>query len=356
VADGRLAALYLPCRALPDIGCKLPELLDGRHHVGSDEELARLIEAGCKSASIAFSHAVPDDDPTIAAVDEVIRRFAVGYSECRAVALFDIASFSLKTTYDQMAQLRFLSYCINLVAAHCRKQGFPIDLRSSTTGDGFYVWNRNEGFVADQALYFVAGLTLVANNSVRGGDKTDRGVPALRCCIGLGSHFEYCQSSGDGAGAAGASEYIVGDVTIGLSRLISMTLPGQVLIASHMRVLGEIDASLRHALGTDAIDSSTFVALSQGIVDRATGLALPSGAEIAEISSYLTGEQISDNEFTIRKYLVADKHGIEHRCFNLKFNAVDSSGRNVFVGLRNDDLADFQARHLEHEDIRVRLA
>lgn len=351
--EGGILLVHAPCYAVSGVSTRNPEVLRRRRLWMTQARAEELISEGCASDKIELPSLPRDDDATTEAIDTIMRQYTATYSNCRAVALFDIVKFSLNSTYDQLAQLSFLSHCINLAAKYCAEHGFPIDIRTSTTGDGFYVWNQTEGFIADQALYFVTALALAANNSVADRDHARRGVPQLRCCIGFGGHFEYRHITGQ---TDGATEYIVGEVTINLSRLISMAMPNQVLVASYNRHLEEEEEQLCRVLATDTIDTQTFIGLSEAIAAKTLGMPLPNGSSVAEINAYLTGSKISDREFTIKKYSVADKHGLEHRCFNLKFNVSDQSGKKIYVGLMESELGPFAAQHVKREDIRVRVA
>ena len=79
----------------------------------------------------------------------------------------------------------------------------------STTGDGFYIWNRNVGLLADIALYAVSLLALAYNAAARDLAATER-VPRLRCAIHFGANYEHYQPTGERVDRNG---YIVGDVT-----------------------------------------------------------------------------------------------------------------------------------------------
>ena len=136
-----------------------------------------------------------------------------------------IVSFSVYSPYEQITQISILSYYIKLVAQRCRSLNMPISICMTTTGDGFYVWNRHEGLSADIALFCVVALTLgniYASRKLVDRDITS--VPRLRCGIHFGSHYEYYEGGG---GRTGSSGYIVGDVTIILARLLSKARTGQ---------------------------------------------------------------------------------------------------------------------------------
>ena len=338
--------LYLPGHALAEVAKAHPDLLEIHRQVTSDEQFAALIESGCLSTDLSLSFELPE----AAAIDELLRHYTITHCRCRAVALFDIVSFSLFSRFQQVAQLNMLTHYINLAASHCQHVGMPIDLSISTTGDGFYAWNRNEGLAADLALYHTTMLALAYNAAARQLAETES-QPKLRCGIHFGSHYEYYQAFG---GRPDFSGFIVGDVTIDLARQVSAALANQLLIGSHTRHLSDAERIWIDRIGGRNVDTPTFVALAQHGVGKLIGIPLP-GGEITGAKAYLTGHQSSANEFSIKKYCVTDKHGLEHRCFNAKFNVRRALGDDIFVGLLDKELDAFDATHLEPEDIWVRF-
>ena len=215
---------------------------------------------------------------------------------------------------------------------------------------GVYVWNRNVGLLADIALYNATLLALAYNAAARQLANTET-VPRLRCGIHFGSHYEYYQGSGARSDNNG---FIVGDVTINLARLISKAQTNQLLVGSYTRTFTDIDEQWRDLMGVPTIDTPTFMALAQNEQNKLVGLPVP-GGKIRSVKAYFTGPRVSENEFSIRKYYVKDKHGIEHPCFNAKFNMTTSSNENIFFGLLDKDLDKFDARVDEDEDITIRV-
>src|SRR5690606_40569555 len=98
---------------------------------------------------------------------------------CRAVALFDIVGFSLLSPFEQMTQLNSLSYSLNSAQSKLLDKRIGVDFARSTTGDGFYVWNRDLDFDANVNLYHLMYLVLADNAIAR--RKAERNtVPRLR--------------------------------------------------------------------------------------------------------------------------------------------------------------------------------
>lgn len=349
-ADSGIELLYVPGRGLPRAGKAHPELLERSRHVDDQAAFKNLIAAGCESVVIPLSFDIHENQATIGEMNAIIRYYTVTHSRCRAVGLFDIVNFSLYSAFERITQINVLAHHVNLAAARVEAAGLPIDLTMSTTGDGFYLWNRKEGLPADLAIFYVTGLAM-AYNRLALEDCPREIIPQLRCCLDFGDHYEYYQASGTKPDSRG---FIVGDVTINLARLISAALPHQFLIGSYIRELGDNDDGAREVAAISRIDTPTF--LSFALKNARLLLSSPVGAaKIARVNTYLTGERVSDNEYTIRKYDVVDKHGLSHRCFNAKFNITDTTDRSIRVGLLTAELDRFEARHIENEDIRLKI-
>ena len=100
------------------------------------------------------------------------------------------------------------------------------------------------------------------------------------------------------------------------------------------------------------IDTPGFVKFAQSGLDRLIGTQIP-GGEIGGIKSYLTGECVMDDDFTIKRYNVVDKHDFRHSCFNAKLNVTDRSGKSVLVGCLDRDLEGFTALASDQEENEV---
>ena len=342
--------LYLPSHGLPEVGKNHPHLLGPERRVASERQMDSLVEAGCKYRDVELPFEIPLGPAVERQIDEMLRYYTVTQCECRAVSLFDIVNFSMHSAFDQITQLNMLTHYVNTAAARCQKLDMPIDLRMSTTGDGFYLWNREEGLAADLALYTVTMLALFYDSAAQRVARS-ASVPHLRCCLHFGRHFELFQPFG---GTGGVNDFIVGEVTISLARMTSTALPRQTLIGSYVRRIGDADKEWRGVIGGENIDTPSFIALAQGHLDKLVGLKA-AGGQIAGIKAYLTGHRVSDSEFSIKRYCVVDKHGLEHRCFNAKFNVATESGDIIHVGLLDSELDSFNALHEESNDIRVRV-
>lgn len=347
---GEIALFYLPIMTLPYAARQYPQLLARERYVGNEARAAELAVAGCMTVSVPLSFTIGADRTTKQQVEAVIRPYTVTHSECRGVALFDMVRFSRYSAFARVAQINILAYHINLAAERVAATGLPLDLSTSTTGDGFYVWNRKEGIEADLALFYVASLTL-AYNRVAMLDFPREPIPALRCAFDFGEQYEYYQASGTKPDTRG---FIVGDVTIRLARLVEAALPKQFLVGDTLRTAAIADAFDPSSTRLVEVDSVSFFAFAQSNAQLLDGMAI-GDAGIERIKVYLTGDRVSESEYTTKKYVISDKHGMTHRCFNARFIVKTSKRRRVFTGLATDELANFTAARAEDEDIQIRV-
>ena len=265
-------------------------------------------------------------------IERTVKPYSISYAEDRAVALFDIVGFSLNSPLEQVAQLNSLAYSVN--AAHSKMLSKKIDITfaRSTTGDGFYVWNRDNSMQANVNLYHFMHLVM-ADNAIARSKSKSKAVPHLRTCFHIGGHYEFYQSEGL---SPTVYSYIVGEVTIELARMIDKALPGQVLVGDF---LVEV-ADPRHPGRMNRIDSIGFIQRTQKTLSNLKGLTL-SGEAIDSIKCYLTGDSDKGGNFSIKKYRIADKHGLTRSVFNAKINIYRENETPVFLGVQDSELDHF---------------
>lgn len=276
-------------------------------------------------------------------IDRMINRYGVSYVGGRAVALFDIVGFGLLQPFEQMTQLNSLAYSLN--SAHSKMLGsrMHVNFARSSTGDGFYIWNRDLGVEANTSLYHFMHLALADNAIARCKART-RTVPLLRACFHLGDCYEFHHAEGLNPTL---HSHIIGNVTIELARMIERAMPGQILVGDFHADLA-INKDLRaETIRLDAVD---FVDRAQDSLSRLNGLEL-SGEAVESIKCYLTGRVRADGTFTIRKLAVNDKHGLTHSAFNAKINIYRCAADPIFLGiedrlLRRDDLPVMTSGHI----------
>src|SRR5690606_40114730 len=83
------------------------------------------------------------------------------------LVLFDIVGFGLLHPFEQMAQLNSLSYSLNSAQSKLLDRKIGVDFARTTTGDGFYVWNRDLDIGASINLYHLMYLVLADNAIAR---------------------------------------------------------------------------------------------------------------------------------------------------------------------------------------------
>ena len=189
---GTLIVVHCASHALPDIVRNFPNVLRHERRVRPGVDMADLLKAGCSTETIVVSKQIRHATDLESVVDELVRRYSVTQTDARAVALFDIVRFSIAPALEQVTLINSLAYSLNGAHARCKDLGIDIDLAMSTTGDGFYVWNRRRGIQADLALYILVALALIDNAAALTQDRRRR-VPRLRTCFSIGSQYQFYQ-------------------------------------------------------------------------------------------------------------------------------------------------------------------
>jgi hypothetical protein len=207
-----------------------------------------------------------------------------------------------------------------------------LNFARSSSGDGFYIWNRDNGLEANVNLYHFMHLAL-ADNAIARSKSKSKTVPRLRACFHVGSCYEFHQAEGLNPTI---HDFIVGDVTIELARMIEAAMPGQILV-------GEFLAEL-HPQSPDEtesqvnLDAVTFLQRAQGNLSKLSGLVL-SGEKVSAIKCYLTGERMESGEFNIRKLSIRDKHGLTRSAYNAKVNIYRENAEPILLGIEDRKLA-----------------
>lgn len=270
--------------------------------------------------------------------DMLVKRYGISYCEDRAVALFDIVGFSLLDPLEQVTQLNSLSYSVNAAYAKMLGKRIDISFARTTTGDGFYVWNRDSSIQANVNLYQFMHLVLADNAIARGKARRKRIVPELRTCFHVGGHYEFYQSEGL---SPTIYSYIVGDVTIALARMCENALPNQVLVGDF--TVPMLDEETVEVVRIDTIE---FIHRTQMTLSQLEGLTL-SDDDIDSIKCYLTGRPKRDGSFAISCFKISDKHGLARRVYNAKVNIYRHSAEPIYLGLQNQQLDRLDFEELE---------
>ena len=265
-------------------------------------------------------------------IEKMIRRYGINYIASRAVTLFDIVGFSLLTPFEQMTQLNSLSYSLNSAHAKMLEQDVGINFARSSSGDGFYVWNRDDGLEANVNLYHFMHIVL-ADNAIARSKSASKVVPRLRACFHVGACYEFHQAEGLNPTM---QDFIVGDVTIELARMIDAALPGQILVGDFLADLDNdnVDPEMTQA----NLDAVTFLQRAQGNLSKLSGMEF-SGERVTAIKCYLTGEDMGGGQFNIRRLHIKDKHGLSRVAYNAKVNIYREAAQPILLGIEDRKLA-----------------
>ncbi len=296
---------------------------------------ATMIEAMAKVFGVTLQRLQlpfhPESELGHELISALVHRYSITLVHERAVALFDIVGFALLSPLEQVTQLNSLSYSLNKAYSILLEREIVIEFSRTTTGDGFYIWNRATHIQANIDLFYFMQLTL-ADNAIAYQRSKGRAVPKLRSCIHVGPHYEYYQAVGL---SPTTYSYIVGDVTIELARMIEHSRPNQVLVGDF-----NIQMTNRKTGEKEWIDSAELIYRAQESGRKLAGVIL-SDDEVEAIRFYLTGVKQDDGTFGISRYRVTDKHGLSRNVFNAKINIHRKHGSPLFLGIQESELSDF---------------
>jgi hypothetical protein len=328
----------VPTRRVFEASATVPLVFQGQRHMPNEAFLDLCKDMQARPTRILLPLPVGDGREELppAVIDNLIRRYSVTRTAHRAVMLFDIVGFSRASSIEQVAQLNSLEYSINGATKKLRQVGIEAELARSTVGDGFYVWNRATGLQADITTYISLILILADNARARREGQTGF-VPVLRACFAVGPHYSYHQVEGT---SPRGFEYIVGEVTITLARLISKTLANQVLIGAFRRPLDNVPGR--------EVDTPMFMTQAAAAMAKISGLEL-GDYMLTELRSYLTGAELKDGRYGVEGFRIKDKHGYLHECFNANIVLTDETGARTELGMKRSDLDAFEAERFRYD-------
>lgn len=302
-------------------------LISGQRRKTREEMFAVSRRLGVAPTFIKLNTALSEERLVLEAVEQLIRRYGLSYVENRAVLLFDIVEFSLHTPFEQASQLNSLSYSLNSAYNKLLARGIEINFARTTTGDGYYIWNRSLGPQADQDLFYFM-LLVVADNAVARAASRGNTVPVIRTAYHVGGHYELYQAEGVNPTVF---SYIVGDVTIELARMVELAAAEQILVGDFSACPGD-GPLLSETLATPA-----FVAACNRGLAAVAGTQL-SSKQVSSIQCWLSESRDEAGETTPRRFRIVDKHGLNHYAYNLQLK-VSLEGAELLLGLDDARLA-----------------
>jgi len=308
------------------------ELISGKRQKTRDELFAIAQRLDVSPTFIKLSSPLTDEDNVLDSVEQLIKRYGLSFVNSRAVMLIDIAEFSLYTPFEQASQLNSLSYSLNSAYNKLLSKGIEINFARTTTGDGYYVWNRDISPYASQDLFNFLLLVMADNAAARAASRGNT-VPLIRTAFHIGSHYELYQAEGINPTVF---SYIVGDVTIELARMVDKAQPRQVLIGSF-----ECDMPSRERSGVMLpvrVKTPGFVRSCNRDLGVIAGITL-AGKTVTGIDCQLTGEDPADTAVEPGRITITDKHGLHHYAYNLEV-AVHLEGDRLALGLGEAEIVD----------------
>lgn len=298
------------------------------------ETLLHILDSRPIELSVGNLMDLPANHQVIRGIEAMVRKHSIIETPQRAATLYDIVNFSLLSPVQQVAQLNSLECSISAGCKRVSRLGLSLDITRSNTGDGFYVWNHEQGLAADLALYYVTILTL-CENALELERSTAGLTPIVRTCFHCGGHYSYYQM---GQSKLTDHDYIVGDLTIILARMSEVALPGQILVGDFLR---------KTQTGEEPVGSpAEFITKGAEFFGRQKSLAFH-GQHVDEIRTYLTGEHTEDDRFYIDKLSFKDKHSKPVSAFNAKANFHRANGKPLLLGLQHAKLtSEFTVEHI----------
>lgn len=312
------------------------DVLSGPKYLQPDDFRRICRTFDCKPETVRVNFRV-ESESLAALISDMVRCYGVSLVRNRAVVLLDAVEFSLQSPLDQMAMLNSLSYSVNSGYGQLLSKDIKIDFARTTTGDGFYIWNRDTTAEANNELYKLM-MMILADNAVAQRKARSTWVPRLRAAFHVGEHYEFHQV--DGINPTHFS-YIVGQVTIDLSRMLDRALPGQILLGDFVTQVAT--SSKGRAINFDTLE---FVESTAATLDQLNGLDI-SGGRIENIRCYLTGRSLGGGQYMVNRYHLKDKHGTTRTVYNAKINIHRDKADPIFLGIQSDDLWAFPTTKVE---------
>jgi hypothetical protein len=305
------------------------EILRGSRYT-SEASLAKIKQIdGLRENTVIFPEPSSPEQINTDEIDELIRRYSISYVENHAVALFDIVGFSTHSPFDQVTLLSSLSYSINSAYNKMKEQDINVNFARTTTGDGFYIWTKELSIKNNINLYSLVQIIL-ADNAIARTKSYGYTAPILKTAFHIGNYYEFHQPE---ELQQTPYSYIVGDVTIELARIIENAMPGQILIGDFKCVLPAPQNPDQYIL----VDTINFIDILKEKVNELRGMTI-SDKEIESIACYLTGKRIDDNEFTISRYEIRDKHDLIRTAYNAKVNIYRKGQPPIFLGIQESEV------------------
>lgn len=310
-------------------------LISGRRRKTRDQLFEISERLDIAPTFIKLNTALAEHRNVLHAVEQLIKRYGLSYVDSRAVLLFDIVGFSLHTPFEQASQLNSLSYSLNSAYNKLLARGIEINFARTTTGDGYYIWNRDLGPAANRDLFYFMSL-VVADNAVARAASKGNTVPVIRTGYHIGGHYELYQAEGVNPTVF---SYIVGDVTIELARMVDLAQPHQILIGDfNCESPGWQTAADSKPVAKIApvVSAPSFVSACNRGLAAVQGTQL-SGKAIRSINCHLSQGCDGAEKPGPRRFRIVDKHGLSRHAYNMQIE-IELEGQSLSLGLDGKQL------------------
>ena len=320
-----LELILLPKTRLFGLKNPISQVFEGPRHLsdGAFKQVAKFIGGQPTEIRLEFPIGGGPNGLSHEDVESVMSRYSIGFAPFRTVFLIDVVGFSKHTPEEQASHLSTLKFSLSLAEATLQRAGLPMAMGRSTTGDGYYVWNLETGLDEDVSLFVLMALFSLYYKSLQREMSQRMPLPELRMALSGGSHYVFYEPSPK---YVARHEYIVGDVTINVARLIGKARENQILVGDCVNTNE----------GPEPWSTQRYVLAANKVLDGFKSLKV-FGNEVEESRFYLTGPR-DEARFRNQKIKIVDKHGFEHICYNAKVNTHMKDGSKVFAGLQHSDL------------------
>lgn len=333
-AGDHIKVLAVPQFVVPLLLQNHEEILEGTRHV-TESQLSQLSDiCEIEPYEISLPEAFGErKNGELKVLEDTVERYSIVKKVDKEFVLLDIVEYSLFSPLEQVTALNSLAYSINVAVRRAQEHQVPIEINHSPTGDGFYIWNKKDGYEANIDL-FCTLMLILSDNALGQAQRLSPAIPRLRAAFHIGSVYQYHQAED---GKPGRRALLTGSATIELARMLTSAQPNQILVGNFLS---------QEAVTKDAtprpgkLDAIEFFKDASGRVESLVDVVL-SREKIKSIHCYLTGSRRGENLWDVNRYIVTDKHGRRHEVFNMKMNVHRYKGSALWLGVQDGELKEF---------------
>src|SRR5690606_15046886 len=129
------------------------QLISGRRQMSREDFDGAASRLELTPTRIELPICMLRDEAMLQAAEGLIKRYSMSHEPHRAVRLFGIADCSLFPPFGQASQQNSLSFSPYSAYGKLRRHNIDAHFARPTTGDGFYIWNRDVSPRGNLELY-----------------------------------------------------------------------------------------------------------------------------------------------------------------------------------------------------------